>query len=219
MSILNWTYRHQLPRVLFCNVKIKKNSSIYPQINYISINQLAWNQINMELTPHEHSSAVSSLLSHYHLQHQQQQLHDASRSNEQSPQQDENSLGNHHHHQFLSKNKNKPHANDKQHGTSRDGSSPSSFQTVHRNYASSSFHPGNHQQSLHHLVDQQQIHGQHQNIPESNATPALQAQESSKFFMSSLLNLSSVSAQSSSESTIPYQNAGKKKLADIKTRI
>ena len=153
----------------------------------------------MELTP---PTAVSSLLSHYQLQ----QSH-ASRNNEKDGSIPHN-LGNHHHHQFLVKDKDKQHASS---NNSREGSSPNHFPAVHRNYSFSSLQSdnnhGNQQAQNIHQHEQHQLHGQH-NIPESNGVSALQAQETSKFFMSSLLNLSSAPTNSSSESTLSYQGPG-----------
>jgi hypothetical protein len=151
----------------------------------------------MELTP---PAAVSSLLSHYQLQ----QIH-ASRNIEQDG---THTLGNHHHHPFLVKDKDKDHASI---NSSKEGSSPNNFPAVHRSYASSSLQSDNNHgnQEAQNLSqhEQQQLHGQH-TIPDSSGVSTLQAQETSKFFMSSLLNLSSAPAHSSSESTLSYQGPG-----------
>ena len=154
----------------------------------------------MELTP---PAAVSSLLSHYQLQ----QIH-ASRNNEKDgsiP----HSLDSHHHQFLVQKDKHKQHASN---NSSGEGSSPNHFPAVNRSYGFSSLQSNNNHenqqgQNLHHQHDQQQLHGQH-NVPDSNGVSALQSQETSKFFMSSLLNLSSAPTHSSSESVLSYQGPG-----------
>ena len=164
----------------------------------------------MELTP----PAVSSLLSHYQLQ----QIH-ASRNNEQRGedghhQSNSNFLSNHH---LLSKDKNKHHAEGS--NNREEGSSPRHHfsSDVYRNYTSSSLQSdsnhGNHQ-TVQHIADRHHhIHGEINNLTDtSSGIASLQSQEPSKFFMSSLLNLSSAtsaSQQASTESEIlPYQGTG-----------
>ena len=143
----------------------------------------------MDLTP----PAVSSLLSQYQLQ----QIN-PSRNNEQ-----DNTLNIVNHNSSV-KDKNK-------HVSRNDVSSPTQSSLAVRNYVSSlQPHQHGHQpsQNLHH-IEQHQIHGQPHVIPDSNGNTGLQSQESSKFFMSSLLNLSSASTQPSVETTIPFQGQGK----------
>ena len=173
------------------------------QFIHLSINSNHDTKINMELTPSP-AAAVSSLLSHYQLQ----QFH-ASRNN------DEPNGRNHtiHHNignnpSFLLKDQDKIH-----HATnSREGSSPNLFPAGSRSYQSTTMpsdnsHENHPNQNLHHL-DQNQLHGQH-NIPETQSSSSLQSNETSKFFMSSLLNLSSGSAQPSTESSLQYRGTGK----------
>ena len=173
------------------------------QFIHLSISSNHDTKINMELTPSP-AAAVSSLLSHYQLQ----QFH-ASRNND-----DQNGRNHTIHHNlgnnssFLLKDKDKTH-----HATnSREGSSPNLFPAGNRSYPSTTIQSDNNHenhptQNLHHL-DQNQLHGQ-LNIPEAHGVSTLQSNETSKFFMSSLLNLSSGSAQTSTESSLQYQGTGK----------
>lgn len=152
----------------------------------------------MELTP---PAAVSSLLSHYQLQ----QIH-ASRNNEKDGSIPQTLTNHYQHHHFSVKDKDKHLVSG---NSSREGDSTNRFPVVHRNYGSSNLQSENNhgnQQSLH-QIDQQPIQGQHTNT-DSSSVVSLQAQETSKFFMSSLLNLSSGPGNSSSESTLPYQGPG-----------
>ena len=158
----------------------------------------------MELTPSP-ASAVSSLLSHYQLQH----FHSSRNNDEQQGGRNHaihHNLGNHP--SQLLKDKDKTYHT----SNSREGSSPNHFHAVNRSYPSTALQSDNNHenqatQGLHH-IDQNQLHAQH-NIPESHSAASLQPNESSKFFMSSLLNLTSGSAQQSSETSLPYHGTGK----------
>ena len=173
------------------------------QFIHLSINSNHDTKINMELTPSP-AAAVSSLLSHYQLQ----QFHSSRNNDEQNGRNNtiHHNLGNHA--SLLLKDKDKTHHVS---NSSREGCSPNHFPPVNRNYPSTALQSDNNHenlptQNLHHL-DQNHLHGQH-NIPEPHSVAALQSNETSKFFMSSLLNLSSGSAQQSSESSLPYHGTG-----------
>ena len=142
----------------------------------------------MELTP----PVVSSVLSQYQLQ------------------QNNPSSNNEHDHIPNIINHN-PLVKDKYKHAGRELSSPNRSLAV-RNYVpplQQANHHGHQQLEHSHNIEQHLIQEQH-TLPESNGTTAaLQPQEPSKFFMSSLLNLSSVSTQSSSDSNIPFRSQGK----------
>ena len=156
----------------------------------------------MELTPSP-AAAVSSLLSHYQLQ----QSH-SSRNNDDGDRNHTIHYNLANHPSLLLKDKDKTHHA----SNSRERSSPNHFHTVSRNYPSTaSQSDNNHEnhatQNFHH-VDQNQHRTQH-HIPEPHSVASMQSSESSKFFMSSLLNLSSASAQQPSDSSLPYHGTGK----------
>ena len=160
----------------------------------------------MELTPSP-AAAVSSLLSHYQLQQSY-----SSRNNDDGDRNHSIHYNLANHPSLLLKDKDKTHHA----SNSRERSSPNHFHTVNHNYPSTASqsdnnHEDNHAtQNFHHL-DQNQHRTQH-HIPEPHTVASMQSSESSKFFMSSLLNLSSASAQQSSDSSLPYQGTGKDSL-------
>ena len=135
----------------------------------------------MELTPH-----ASSLVSQYQLQEI-----DRSRNNEED------------NHNSLLKDKHKL--------ISRNKTSPTQSHAV-RNYVSSlQSNQHDHQQLSHlHQHGQHQIRGGHDTNPTNDGTESsVMQQESSKFFMSSLLNLSSApNGHPSSQPSLAFQGQG-----------
>ena len=134
----------------------------------------------MELTP-----LASSLVSQYQLQEINR-----SRNNEED------------NHNSLLKDKHKP--------ISTNNSSPTQSLAV-RNYVSSlQSNQHDHQQSHLHQHDQHQIRGNHGTNPTNDGTESSgMQQESSKFFMSSLLNLSSApNGHPSSQPTLAFPGQG-----------